>query len=204
LFPFPFAFQCCHEKKKGFSCPQGLAKGAKAKGKADEAETHELCPYFDDLPSHLTAHILLQLPIKSLLICKCVCKIWKTMISEPHFAKLQFERAPISLMIRNDDYRPEARMLYLLECEPKNFELASNNHVKLEPIFKLPLEDAKLLMEKRDAKLDLGKNDKNNDRGRQNLIVSNIDHAKFKVVNSCNGLLCLCDPSNKYPLVGNS
>jgi F-box interacting protein len=92
-------------------------------------------------------------------------------------------------------------MLYLLECELKNFELASNNHVKLESIFKLPLKDAKLLMVKRDAKLDLAKNDKNNNRGRQNLIVSNIDHTKFKVVNSCNGLLCLFDPSNKNPLV---
>jgi len=105
----------------------------------DEAETShdELFPFFDNLPSHLTANILLKLPIKPLLICKCVCKIWKTMISEPHFAKSHFERSPISLMIRTR--HGVSRTLYLLECEPDKFEIGSNNHVKLEPIFKLPL-----------------------------------------------------------------
>src|SRR6266487_4448246 len=90
----------------------------KAKGKVvdDETLNHLLCPYFDNIPSHITVQILLQLPIKSLFICKCVCKMWKTLISEPHFAKLHFQKTPSSLMIRTNDRRQVSRTLYLLEC----------------------------------------------------------------------------------------
>ncbi|RHN53624.1 putative F-box domain-containing protein [Medicago truncatula] len=86
---------------------------------SNKSESQQLCPYFDNLPFHLTTEILLKLPIKSLLICRCVCKIWNTLISEPKFAKLQFERAPISFMIRKLDNIEVSRNLYLLECEPE-------------------------------------------------------------------------------------
>jgi hypothetical protein len=39
--------------------------------------------------------------------------------------------------------------MHLLECEPEMFEIGINIHVKLEPIFKLPLRDARSLREKR-------------------------------------------------------
>jgi F-box interacting protein len=178
----------------------------KAKGKVDDDEekSHQLCPYFAIIPSHLVAQILLQLPIKSLLICKCVCKMWKTLISEPHFAKLHFQKTPVSLMIRTNGSNRVSRTLHLLECEPEKFEIGSDNHFKLAPIFKLPLRDAKLLREKtmnrlkrpiRAVRLALEKN-KNSNGGSQML---NIDidpyDDEFGVVNSCNGLLCLCCPS---------
>ncbi|XP_024639165.1 F-box protein At3g07870 [Medicago truncatula] len=182
---------------------------AAARAKVDEAESRELCPYFDKLPSHLTAHILLRLPFKSVLICKCVCKVWKTIISESQFAKSHFERSPISLMIRTR--HRVSRTLYLLECEPDKFEIGSNNHVKLAPIFKLPLRSFR---DKRDqinneskrpfraARLVSGKNDENSDRGRQSLYIAcNRDIDKFDIVNSCNGLLCLSDPSFGNPIV---
>lgn len=123
----------------------------KGNGKFDDA-SHELCPYFDNLPSQLTTHILLKLPIKSLLICRCVCKIWNTLISEPHFAKLQFERAPVSFVIRNLDNIGVSRNLYLLECEAEKFEIGSKNHVKLDPIFELPLCKDISSRDKNDAK----------------------------------------------------
>ncbi|GAU30644.1 hypothetical protein TSUD_224000 [Trifolium subterraneum] len=190
-------------------CNQGKGKVVDDE---NEIEIHQLCPYFDNIPSHLIVQILLQLPIKSLLICKCVCKMWKTLISEPHFAKLHFERTPVSLMIRTIDHTRVARTLYLLECEPEKFEIGSDNHVKLQPIFKLPLRDAKSLREKvmnkpkrpiRAVRLVSEKNiDKNNDRYSQML---NVDvkprYDSFGIVNSCNGLFCLCCPSEGYPLV---
>jgi hypothetical protein len=104
-----------------------------------ESHDDEVFPFFDNLPSHVTARILLQLPIKSLLICKSVCKIWKTLISESHFAKSHFERSPLSLMIRTNDYYRVSRTLYLLHCDPQKFEIGTNNRVKLAPMFKLPL-----------------------------------------------------------------
>ena len=112
-----------------------------------------------------------------------MCKNWRTLISEPHFAKLHFEQAPISFMIWTIDHGEVSRTLQLLECEPNKFEIGSNNRVKLEPIFKPPLQDAKSFMVKRGgmknkfkrpfspAKLVLEKNNENTNRGRQKLFI---------------------------------
>ncbi|CAJ2646567.1 unnamed protein product [Trifolium pratense] len=198
-------------KRKKLSIPSARfsQRCNKAKGKVvDEMQNHELCPYFDNIPSHLTVQILLQLPIKSLLICKCVCKIWKTLISDPHFAKLHFQKTPASLMIRTLDHRRVSRTLYLLECEPEKYEIGSDRCLKLQPIFKLPLRDAKSLREKvmnkpkrpvRAMRLTLTKN---NDGDSQMLNVDVKPHYdSFGIVNSCNGLFCLCCPFEGSPLV---
>ncbi|KAK2398660.1 F-box protein [Trifolium repens] len=172
------------KRKKDSAAPaRASQRENEAKRKVEEAKSDELWPYFDNLPSHLSAHILLQLPLKSLLICRCVCKNWKIIISEPHFAKLHFEQAPTSLMIRTYDLNRVARTMHLLECEPEKFEIGSNNHVKLEAIFKLPLRDAKSFREKRDmiknkskrplraARLVSEKNNENNNKRKQGLIL---------------------------------
>lgn len=39
------------------------------------------------LPEELVREILLRLPVKSLVQFKCVCKLWKTLISNSQFAK---------------------------------------------------------------------------------------------------------------------
>ncbi|CAJ2643290.1 unnamed protein product [Trifolium pratense] len=192
-------------KKDSIPSPRVSQRCNKAKGKVvDETQNHQLCPYFANIPSHLTVQILLQLPIKSLLICRCVCKMWKTLISEPHFAKLHFQKTPVSLMIRTNDHRRVSSTLYLLECEPEKFEIGSDNHVKLEPIFKLPLRDANSFGEKRNQIKNKSKcplRSKNNLCRESLYIASKPDLDKFGIVNSCNGLLCLCDPSNGNPLV---
>ncbi|XP_050914434.1 F-box/kelch-repeat protein At3g23880-like [Lathyrus oleraceus] len=178
-----------------------------AKQKDEKTHNHELCSSFVNLPLHLTTHIFLQLPIKSLLSCKCVCKDWKTMISEPHFTKLHFEQSRNTLMIRTNDYDRVSRTLYLLECEPEKFDIGSDNRVKLEPICTLPLRDDKLFREEKGysiknifkcvisvARLFWEK--------RETLYSScNRKHGKFDIVNSCNGLLCLCEPSTENPIV---
>ena len=116
------------------------------------------------------------------------------MISESDFAKLHFERSPISLMIRTHDKNRVSRTLHLLECDPEKFEIRSNNQVKLDPIFKLPLRDAKSLREKRDeikiksnrplraARLVSDKNVESSNRGTQSLYITcNKDYDKFNV-----------------------
>ncbi|XP_045811049.1 putative F-box protein At1g53550 [Trifolium pratense] len=185
-----------------------------AKGEVEGAESHELCPYFDNLPSHLAANILLQLPIKSLLVCRCVCKIWKTIISEPRFAKLHFERSPFSLMIRTHRFNLVSRTLHLLDCQPETYDFGSKNLVKLDCMTKLPLRDGKLFKEKREKiknksmhpfhadtlffnKYSLGIRD---DRRWRYYADCRISHDKFNIINSCNGLLCLSDPSTENPL----
>ena len=44
-----------------------------------------------DLPQELILQILLRLPVKSLMIFKCVCKLWFSVISDPHFANSHFQ-----------------------------------------------------------------------------------------------------------------
>jgi hypothetical protein len=46
------------------------------------------------LLDELIADILSRLPVKTLMQIKCVCKSWKTLISDdPSFAKLQLQRS---------------------------------------------------------------------------------------------------------------
>ncbi|XP_058742029.1 F-box/kelch-repeat protein At3g23880-like [Vicia villosa] len=45
------------------------------------------------LPQELVVEILLRLPVKTVLRCKCVCKSWLSLISNPHFATSHFQLA---------------------------------------------------------------------------------------------------------------
>ncbi|XP_058739952.1 F-box/kelch-repeat protein At3g23880-like [Vicia villosa] len=47
----------------------------------------------DGLPLELIIEILLRLPVKTLLRCKCVCKSWLSLISDPKFATSHFQLA---------------------------------------------------------------------------------------------------------------
>ncbi|KAF7831468.1 F-box protein interaction domain protein [Senna tora] len=178
----------------------------------DDPEIQPLSPSFLDLPSPITTNILLRLPIKSVLICKCVCKGWHTIISDPHFAKLHFKDAPADVMICTNDPKRVSRTLHLLEFQPKQFIGRSNydngsrfcicdvfckpnckRHIKFEAKFKLPLWDAKMVLDKM---LEA----KNGGRKRSYIACKPRDD-KFDVLNSCKGLLCLCGPMDRNPLV---
>ncbi|CAI8619571.1 unnamed protein product [Vicia faba] len=66
--------------------------------------THPLSPSGDesrsDLPEELIVEILLRLPVRSLVQFKCICKSWKTLISDPKFVKrhLQISSAEPNLI----------------------------------------------------------------------------------------------------------
>ncbi|KAF7831452.1 F-box protein interaction domain protein [Senna tora] len=176
----------------------------------DDLEIQPLSPSFLDLPSPITTNILLRLPIKSVLICKCVCKCWHTIISDPHFAKLHFKDAPADVMIRTNDPKRVSRTLHLLEFQPKQFIGRSNydngsrfcicddfckpnckRHIKFEAKFKLPLRDSKMVLDKMlEAK-----------SRKRSYIACKPRDDKFDVLNSCKGLLCLCGPMDRNPLV---
>ncbi|KAF7831418.1 F-box protein interaction domain protein [Senna tora] len=178
----------------------------------DDPEIQPLSPSFLDLPSPITTNILLRLPIKTVLICKCVCKGWHTIISDPHFAKVHFKDAPADVMIRTNDPKRVSRTLHLLEFQPKQFIGRSNYdngsrfcicddfckpnckcHIKFEAKFNLPLRDAKTVLDKMLKA-------KNGGRKRSYIACKPRDD-KFDVLNSCKGLLCLCGPMDRNPLV---
>ncbi|GAU35596.1 hypothetical protein TSUD_295320 [Trifolium subterraneum] len=176
------------ERKRG-SIPSARARkrGKRGKEKVDDIESQELGPSFADLPFPITTDILLRLSTKPILICKCVCRTWNKLISDPHFTKMHFERSSTGYLIRTCDPKLISRTMYLLEDEPLELDSECNNSLKLEPTLKLPLRGAKLDLDKRGTTDGL-------------LVCKPKDH-KFDVANSCNGFVCLCDPINKDPLL---
>jgi hypothetical protein len=106
-------------------------RGETAKNKVDRS--------FADLPSSITTCILLQLPIKSVSMCKCVCKTWNALISDPYFATLYSQHASLGFMIRTNFSGQVSNTLHLFECKPKKI---GEVNVKFDPKFKLPLRNA--------------------------------------------------------------
>ncbi|MED6110659.1 hypothetical protein PIB30_044941 [Stylosanthes scabra] len=95
--------------------------------------------------------------MKSVLICRCVCKHWNSLISDPNFAKMLFTHTATSTLIRDS----ESTTFHLLEydliewhdrrrsnkpfcCRVYNAlkpNLSSSRKItKLDPKFKVPLE----------------------------------------------------------------
>ncbi|XLR25954.1 hypothetical protein S83_053854 [Arachis hypogaea] len=111
--------------------------------------------YFAGLPADIITDIFVRLPIKSVLICRCVCKHRNTLISNPNFAKLLLTYTLPALMIR----RKHSRFFHLVEYdriewhERKNnpffsgvFEVLKPNSssIKLDPKFEIPLLGTKV------------------------------------------------------------
>ncbi|KAM5556874.1 F-box protein CPR1-like [Rosa sericea] len=53
------------------------------------------------LPDHITQEIFLQIPLKSLIQCKFVCKSWLRSLSNPDFTKTLVSRAPTCHFLRD-------------------------------------------------------------------------------------------------------
>ncbi|KAK6918769.1 E motif [Dillenia turbinata] len=98
-----------------------------------------------EIPIHIIADIVSRLPIKAILRCRCVCKIWRDMISEPHFPKLHVS---ISLVycLQRSPRRPPVNVqgpFYMLQLEDlkdcnSDFTIRPNPDYSIsEPIIKL-------------------------------------------------------------------
>ncbi|OMO87439.1 hypothetical protein COLO4_20655 [Corchorus olitorius] len=55
----------------------------------------------EDLPTGIIMEILSRLPFKFVLNCRCVCKTWYQIISDPHFVRLHLSRSPVSILAQN-------------------------------------------------------------------------------------------------------
>ncbi|XP_076950016.1 putative F-box protein At1g14315 [Bidens hawaiensis] len=53
----------------------------------------------DVLPPNLMSDIFSRLPVKSIIYCKCVCKNWRDLVSEPYFVHLHLSRSRKALII---------------------------------------------------------------------------------------------------------
>ncbi|XP_076934138.1 F-box protein At3g07870-like [Bidens hawaiensis] len=53
----------------------------------------------DVLPECVMFDIVSKLPVKTIMYCKCVCKKWRELLSNPDFVQLHLSRSPEALLI---------------------------------------------------------------------------------------------------------
>ncbi|XP_074376794.1 F-box/kelch-repeat protein At3g23880-like [Apium graveolens] len=70
-----------------------------------------------NLQTEIVADILSRIPIKSIFHCKCVCKTWHDLLSEPYFVNLHLPRSPAGLIIHRSNYPQETDILKLVELD---------------------------------------------------------------------------------------
>lgn len=70
-----------------------------------------------DLPKSILYIVLLKLPTRSILICKCLCKTWQDLISDHEFAKLHFAQEESYPLVRPSYPTRVSRTLYLVSLK---------------------------------------------------------------------------------------
>ncbi|KAF7139096.1 hypothetical protein RHSIM_Rhsim07G0064500 [Rhododendron simsii] len=172
-----------------------------------------LGPSLEDLPRPISFDILLRLPTKELLICRCVCKTWRNLISDQEFAKQHFLCAESYPLIQFLSPTHISRNLYLVELpeHSSGFNLRENCdcygrslsgrhfHMKLETKLKIPLRNAELAMNSQ-GDANVSGNSKGGVKRKRCIKLKPKDH-KLNLVNSCNGFLCLSEPSQDDPVI---
>ncbi|KAI8570799.1 hypothetical protein RHMOL_Rhmol01G0064900 [Rhododendron molle] len=156
-------------------------------------------PSLEDLPKPISFDILLRLSTKRLLICRCVCKPWRNLILDPEFARLHFERAEAFPLIWSSSRTHISRNLYLVEPPEDNPGFESHFQMELETKLKIPLRNAELVMNG-EGDANVGCSSKGGVKRKRCLKLRPEEH-KLNVVNSCNGLLCLSEPSLNHPFM---
>ncbi|KAK9906099.1 hypothetical protein M0R45_000001 [Rubus argutus] len=93
----------------------------------EDEEEHEKA-HILQLPNRTVLEFFCKIPTKWLAQCKCVCKSWRRLLSDPHFTKTLFSRTPTYLLLRDTCY---LRRLVMLD-----FEKASSR--KMSDFYDLP------------------------------------------------------------------
>ncbi|WCJ18632.1 hypothetical protein M5689_000967 [Euphorbia peplus] len=147
-----------------------------------------------DLPSHILAAILCRLLIKEIAACKCLCKSLYAKISNPDFGRseiLPIVRTVVETNVSRKFYPLEfdqegrSMKMFLYPAPGCNSEF-EHLHVNMEFNTKLKIPVRNFPMVSSDAVEEITLNPK--------------DHG-YKVVNSCNGFICLSEPSCGKPVI---
>ena len=130
------------------------------------------------LPLHIMENILLRLPVKSMLRCRCVCKAWCMLISHPQFAKTHLQlpqtQAKTRLcIIKYEEEKDDACMA--VRVSTKDWESIG------------------------DGDGDGDGNDELLDGFDYSFGTANLKH-HLRLLNSCDGLLCLVDMFGEFVL----
>ncbi|GAA0165610.1 hypothetical protein LIER_20967 [Lithospermum erythrorhizon] len=172
------------------------------KGKEVDELSPILCSFIKNVPEAILVEIF---PIKEIIMCKSVCKIWYHLIKMPQFTKQHFERAQPCAVVKRSRPSQVSRMLYLIEphkvcvtyCRCTSYFTDCEHRVslKLDTTLKTPLRNIELL---RTVNGDL----KTKHSRAIKKCCTKATHTlhKFNIVNSCNGFLCLSEPQSNNPM----
>lgn len=188
-----------HRKRKPADNPIDIGN------KAEQIQVIVFCIF--DLPKSILYIVLLKLPTRSILICKCLCKTWHDLILDREFAMLHFAQAESNPSVQPSNPTLVSRTLYLVDPEDgSDFDFKHsicmcndasdflfnecNGHQ-----FHLNLAKYKIPLRKAEEVLTTH-NDANRKTGTKKKLCIKVCPAghKYEVVNSCNGLLCLSKP----------
>lgn len=87
------------------------------------------------LPADILANVLSRLPVKTILHCKCVCKRWSIILSEPYFAELHLSRSTEGLIFHPVSNEDDSDTLKLVEIDDKS----DHHDVRHDPIMRFDL-----------------------------------------------------------------
>ncbi|KAI8541800.1 hypothetical protein RHMOL_Rhmol08G0090100 [Rhododendron molle] len=112
---------------------------------------------------------------------------------------MHFERAAAFPLIQSSSRTHISRNLYLVEPPEDNPGFESHFQMKLETKLKVPLRNAELVMNG-EGDANVGCSSKGGVKRKRCFKLRPNEH-KLNVVNSCNGLLCLSEPSLNDPFM---
>nr|XP_011462669.1 PREDICTED: F-box protein At3g07870-like isoform X2 [Fragaria vesca subsp. vesca] len=72
---------------------------------------------FQQLPQALVIDILSRLLVKPLLNCRCVCKSWLSIISDPQFSFVHLPKSPIGILINTNPEKRTSRIIDYTQIE---------------------------------------------------------------------------------------
>lgn len=141
---------------------------ATRKKKKKASVLEETAPsYISRLPHPILNDILSRLPLKTIFSCRCVSKTWLNVLLDPDFAKLHQTRAPSSIIVQPQSDGLK-QYLYAVDLEGSGNNNTSNvSHHSARVRFAT------------ETHLSID--------GKQ----------KLQLVDSCNGLILLCEPSSR-------
>lgn len=127
-----------------------------------------------DLPGHIITDILSRLPIKTIIHCRCVCRTWRSLVLDPHFANLHLSRTPTILIIHQESHRSpdwDSDILKLIEFDRDEHDQHGNGLLHYDPLMNFDLK--------------------------------RFPNTEILLVGSVNGLLCFCDYENEAIFICN-
>ncbi|XP_059652057.1 F-box protein At3g07870-like [Cornus florida] len=123
-----------------------------------------------ELPVHIICDILSRLPLKTIICCKCVCKLFLKLLTDPYFAKVHLTNSSTAALIIRESFSISF-YIYMLNLDETTSTACSTD----DPLHRFHPSHA---LNKKNAEL-------------------RFRNGEATLVGSCNGLLCLYSNSSK-------